>query len=163
VRQIMDKHSYIIFLGVIMTGRTIERQIMKLLQKFFTPQTSETLIQLVKSLFVGGVATLADMGVLYLLEPNLGYILASIISFTIGLVINYIITSLWVFNKSSIKDKRIEFIIFTVIALAGLGLNTLFMWLFTDILKFYFLVSKAFATIIVYGFNFSARKIIIYK
>lgn len=135
------------------------------LKRFFPGEACITILQFIKSLFAGGIATVVDIGLLWILKDkfNFHYIIANILSFTAGIVVNYIITSIWVFDKSKIDDKKVEFTIFTVIALAGLGLNTFFMWIFTYIVKLHYLISKVIATFVVYGFNFTARKILIYK
>jgi len=146
-------------------SRRADDRALGLLKKHFPEEASITIWQFIKSLVAGGIATAVDIGMLWFLKDKLHiyYIIANILSFSAGLLVNYIITGLWVFDGSKIKDRKTEFSLFTLIALAGLGLNTLFMWIFTDFIKIHYLISKGIATILVYGFNFAARKIFIYK
>jgi putative flippase GtrA len=52
----------------------------------------------------------------------------------------------------------VEFIIYVIIGILGLGLDTLFIWLFTDKLKLYYMISKIISTGLVFIWNFLARK-----
>jgi len=55
--------------------------------------------------------------------------------------------------------KIAEFLSYALIGVIGLGFDTLFVWLFTDILLFYYMLSKIIATILVFIWNFTARKL----
>ena len=46
------------------------------------------------------------------------------------------------------------------IGVIGLGLDTLFVWIFTDSLKIYYMLSKIISTILVFIWNFGARKLL---
>ena len=50
-----------------------------------------------------------------------------------------------------------------MIGVAGLAINELLMWLFTDWLLFHYLVSKIIATAVVFFFNFFIRKFALFK
>lgn len=127
--------------------------------------TDSTLFQLIRYTFVGGLAFVVDFGLLYILTEyiHLHYLVSATVSFIAGLIVNYIISTSWVFNKKTIKNKRLEFFIFFLIGLAGLGFNNLFLWLFTDYFAIYYLISKILTTIIVYFWNFFARKYILFN
>lgn len=128
-------------------------------------KTDNTLFQLVRYTFVGGLAFLIDFGTLYILTElaHLHYLLSAGIAFILGLLTNYFLSIRWVFATRTIRDKKLEFIIFAVIGLIGLGLNELFLWIFTDISGLHYLVSKILTAILVYLWNFSIRKLILFK
>ena len=128
-------------------------------------KSDNTFIQLFRYTFVGGTAFCADIGFLYLLTEygKIYYLLSAAIAFIIGLTINYFLSVKWVFASRSVQSKKREFIIFTAIGLAGLALNELIMWFFTDILIYYYMVSKIFSTGIVYLWNFFTRKLILFR
>jgi putative flippase GtrA len=121
--------------------------------------------QLCRYTFVGAIAFIADFGSLFALTRFGGvhYLVSAGIAFVIGLSVNYALSIKWVFNKRSIGDRRIEFLIFAVIGLAGLGLNELFIWLFTEIAHFHYLASKIISTALVYLGNFFARKYSLFR
>jgi len=109
---------------------------------------------------VGGVAFACDFAVLFALTHFLGvhYLVSACIGFTVGLCVNYVLSTRYVFDRRSVKNKRVEFLVFGLIGLAGLGLNALFMWLFTEIARLHYLGSKVVSTVFVYLWNFFARK-----
>ncbi|OPX29064.1 MAG: polysaccharide synthesis protein GtrA [Candidatus Cloacimonas sp. 4484_143] len=136
-----------------------------MLNKLFVKKTNNTLIQLFRYTFVGGIAFVVDFVSLYLLTEFAGfhYLYSAAIAFILGLIINYILSILWVFNGRTVNKKIIEIIIFAVIGIIGLGLNELMIWFFTEQLTIYYLYSKLISTVIVYFWNFLARKYILYN
>lgn len=133
--------------------------------RIFREKTDNTLFQLIRYTFVGGFAFIVDFGTLFLLTEylNLHYLVSAAIAFILGLVTNYFLSIGWVFTRHSVSDKRIEFIVFTLIGLAGLGLNELFLWLFTDLAGMYYLISKILTAVLVYLWNFFVRKLILFN
>ena len=87
--------------------------------------TEDTWIQLFRSLFVGGVATIVDFAVAALVREGLGGndIVSNASGFAIGLVVNYLISILWVFKKHNMNIAK-EFAVFSVIGIIGLFINT---------------------------------------
>lgn len=122
--------------------------------------TGNGLLQFCRYCFVGGVATVVDWGVLYILEAvGLHYMLAAVGGFILGLTCNYFLSRYMVFNGSTSKlDMRAEFLLYAVIGLAGLGITLILMYVLTEWLKLYFMLSKVIATILVLLWNFFARK-----
>lgn len=55
-------------------------------------------------------------------------------------------------------NKLLEFCTYAIIGIIGLGLDTLFMWIGTSIIGFYYLLSKIVSTGLVFIWNFCARK-----
>lgn len=136
-----------------------------MLQKIIDNNPNNTLVQLFKYTFVGGIAFIFDFGSLYVLTEiyNIHYMISAAIAFLIGLSINYYLSIVWVFKKRSLKSKSLEFSIFMLIGLVGLILNELFIWIFTEIANIYYLNSKILSTFLVYLWNFFIRKYILFK
>ena len=63
-----------------------------------------------------------------------------------------------VFEGREGQSKSEQFVIFTILSIIGLGLNSLFLWLFTGIVGVYAEISKIIATFLVMIFNFFTRK-----
>jgi len=131
----------------------------------FREKTDNTFFQLLRYTFVGGLAFLIDFGTLYILTEfaHLHYLLSAGIAFILGLLANYFLSIRWVFATRIVSDKKLEFIIFAVVGLVGLGLNELFLWIFTDLLDIHYLASKIFTAMLVYLWNFFARKRILFR
>ena len=127
--------------------------------------TDSTLVQLFRYTFVGGVAFVFDFGFLYILTEFVGlhYLLSASLSFLLGLTVNYVLSVLWVFSRHALRSRWVEFGIFATVGLIGLALNALFMWLFTDVAGLYYLLSKVGSTILVFLWNFFARKVSLFR
>lgn len=130
----------------------------------FIGKTDSTFIQLFRYSFVGGFAFVVDFCLLYVLTEfvHLHYLASAAIAFLAGLMVNYVLSKLWVFTKSSYKSRVAEFLVFALIGVIGLGFTELLMWVFTDLVGAHYIVSKLFTTVLVYFWNFFARKIIIF-
>lgn len=128
--------------------------------------TDNVVIQLFRYAIVGGVAFAVDFGALYCFTDIVGvpYLLSACIGFCLGLVVNYLLSVKWVFNQDDPNRNSVtELIGWFVIGIAGLGLNTLIMWIATDIFNVYYLISKIISTVIVFLWNFFARRYLISK
>ena len=121
---------------------------------------NKLLIQILKFIVVGGIATIIDFAVLYLLKEFIGLneILANTISFTVSVIYNYIASIKWVFDVDKDKNEKQQFIIFIVFSIIGLLINNLILWICIDKFNIHYLIGKVFATGIVMIFNFITRK-----
>lgn len=135
------------------------------LKSLFSGKTNNYFLQLFRYTFVGGFAFMVDFGTLYILTDYLKiyYLISAGIAFILGLIVNYLLSIKWVFNVRVVENHMLEFLIFSLIGLVGLGLTEFFLWLFTDILLIYYLVSKAITAFMVYFWNFTARKIFLFN
>lgn len=136
-----------------------------MIKKIFIYDTTNWTIQLFRYVFVGGFAFIVDYSLLFLLTESLGiyYILSATISFIAGLIINYIISTQWIFKKSRLSNTAIEFIVYGIIGVIGLLLNDLILYLFTDIMHNHYMISKLIAAALVMGWNFVGRRTILFK
>lgn len=128
--------------------------------------TQNGLLQFFRYCFVGGIATVADWAVLYFLTNSLGiyHLISSVVSFVAGLLTNFLLSKLLVFSGSEAKGNVwTEFAGYAVIGVIGLGITELILFVFTDLFKLYFMLSKAIATVFVLLWNYLARKILLYN
>ena len=136
-----------------------------MIRSILIAKTNNTFLQLFRYTFVGGIAFLADFGTLFLLTEflHVQYLVSAGVAFVFGLTINYFLSVLWVFNSRTLENRFMEFLLFAVIGLVGLGLTELFLWILTDIFLIYYLFSKIITTVVVYFWNFFARKFILFN
>ncbi|MDR0790041.1 MAG: GtrA family protein [Bacteroidales bacterium] len=134
------------------------------LQRLFLNKTNKVLLQLFRYTFVGGFAFVVDFGLLWLLTDVCGlyYILSATLSFSTGLCVNYFISVKVVFFESKVCNKKLEFFFVGVIGVVGLALNNGLLWFFTEQLAIYYLFSKIIAAILVYLWNFFARRYLLF-
>lgn len=118
-----------------------------------------------KYVIASGIALAVDIGFLYILTDIIGihYLFSATISFSLGIMSIYILSIAWVFDKRRLSDNRIELFVFAFIGIIGLGINTLGLYLLTGMAGFYYLYSKAFTTLLVFSWNFGARKITLFS
>lgn len=136
-----------------------------LFKRLFYGTTDRLLVQFVRYFFVGSFAFVVDFGLLYILTEYAGlhYLLSATLSFISGLLVNYIISCIWVFSNSKYKSRLVEFLFFAAIGVVGLLLNDALIWLFTDCIGTHYMFSKIVAAAIVYLWNFFARKYLVFR
>ncbi len=136
-----------------------------MIEKLLKSQTDNTLIQLFRYTFVGGVAFIVDFSLLFIFTDFFGiyYLISAALAFLLGLTTNYILSIVWVFNKRTLKNRWLEFGIFSSIGIIGLGFNEFIIWFFTEYVYFHYLQSKIVSTVFVYLWNFFARKFILFR
>jgi putative flippase GtrA len=117
-------------------------------------------IQILKYALVGGAAFLIDFSLLYFLTEyiHIHYILSATAAFVAGLLCNYILSVLWVFEERALSNKLAEFLIFSMIGLIGLLLNDGLIWSLTELGGMHYLLSKVLAAVAVFFWNFIARR-----
>ena len=137
----------------------------KQIKSLFTEKTDQVFIQLFRYIFVGGFAFLVDFGMLAFFTEvcDIHYIISNTLSFIFGLLTNYFLSIFWVFTNSSLKNRKMEFIIFAVIGVIGLGLNNFLLWFCTEKIEIYYLLSKIISAAVGLFWNFFARKYLLFK
>ncbi len=119
--------------------------------------------QFLKFGVVGALAFLIDYGILMLLSQVVGWdpLPSSVISFTISLVFNYLASMRFVFERRDDLSRRRELVIFVVLSVIGLVINSLCIWAGTAAFGDGVLsvtATKLFATVVVALWNFWSRK-----
>jgi len=130
----------------------------------YRASTDNTLVQLFRYTIVGGTAFCFDFTALHMLTAYAGlhYLVSAAFAFVLGLLVNYVLSVRWVFANRSLKNRYAEFIVFALVGLVGLGLNELIMWGVTEYGGVHYLGSKVISTVVVYLFNFSIRKVLLF-
>lgn len=119
------------------------------------------ILQMVKFGAVGFLCFLIDYGIMLLLTELAGvnYLVSCCISFSVSVIVNYLLSMRFVFAAKANMKKRTQFVIFVILSIIGLGLNQLFMWLFVDLVHIPYQIAKLAVTAIVMLFNFVTRKV----
>jgi len=128
--------------------------------------SGELWIQVFRYLISGGVAFLTDAALLALLTELFGrdlLLLWTGISFAVGLLITYLFSILWVFDNRSLDSRTAELTIFVMIGVIGLCLTEFLMHLLAERAGVHYLLAKCITTVIVFVWNFVAKKTILFK
>ena len=135
-----------------------------MMKKLFKEKTDNIFLQFFRYIFVGGTAFVVDFFFLYFFSDICGiyYLISGVLSFIISVLVNYIMSTKWVFNQENIENKLVEFNLFIIISTIGLVFTEILLYVFTDIIGLYYLISKIIAAIIVLFWNFIARRVMFY-
>ena len=114
---------------------------------------------------VGGFAFVCDTSTLFSLTQFLkvNYLVSAPLGFVVGTIVNYILSRTWVFQRRRLASTPAEMTIFTLIGIVGLGLNELILWTFQAKLRIYYLFAKGVSGVVVFGWNFGARKVALFR
>ena len=132
-------------------------------------KTEDTKVQIVRNAVVEGVRYTTNMLILwtlteYVLGKDYLGVSTAIASLLAGLV-NYALSSLWVFHKVEKKAKKnlLQFTLFTAIGAVGLGINVGITTFLTRHIGINYLISNTIAQIVVFFFNFFMRKHLVFE
>lgn len=114
----------------------------------------------VKYFGVALIGFVVDFGLLTLTTSVFGwfYLIGSTVGFIGGLVVTYLLSERYVFSNPRITSPTTRFLVFAVIGLIGLIILNVLMWWLTSILGIFYVLSKVLATVVVYTWNFLARR-----
>jgi putative flippase GtrA len=147
------------------TGGAARRPAHGALHALLFDSTASLPLQFARYLAVGGAAFAADFGTLYVLTEfaRIHYLVSAAIGFLLGLVLNYLLSRVWVFNRRSLDSATAEFAVFALIGIVGLGMNEAIIWFVRERIHFHYLVAKAISAAIVLVWNFGARKALLFS
>ena len=141
------------------------KKILSIFKINVSKEKEELLIQIINFLIVGGIATLIDW-LLYFILYNyvkLSPLLANIISYSISTLYSYIISVKFVFNVNKNNSKKKNFIIFVTLSIIGLLLSEGLIYLMVNVFDLHKMLAKVISTIIVMFFNFVSKKYFLEK
>ena len=121
--------------------------------------------QMIKFGFVGALCFFIDYGIMIFLTEifQVPYLVSSGISFSVSVVVNYVLSIKFVFDANKDANKVKEFLVFLILSIIGLGINQLVMWIGVDFIHIDYKITKLGATGIVMVYNFITRKLFIEK
>ena len=136
-----------------------------MLAKLFKNTPNKISVQVFRYILAGTAAYILDYGALIALTETFKvyYLTSAAIAFTLGAILSYILNVAWVFSERTLDSKRLEFLIFILIGIAGLILNHYCILFFTEKVHLHYLASKLVASILVSAANFFARKYILFR
>lgn len=134
------------------------------LPRLRTRSHEHVLSQLLRYGMVSAVALFVDVAAMVCCVEVLGLapVVAGTISFSLGIVVNFLCTRSWVFNRRKVARRRTEFGLFYLVGVVGLGLNAAIIVGLHDGIGWHYLVAKLVATAVVFFWNFLARRRLIY-
>lgn len=134
------------------------KSIDSLIEKMAGRKLNKGLLQFIRYLFCGGVATVSDISMLFFLNKVLfvNHLIAAAFAFITGVSINYTLNTILVFKSSGQIKKELS--LFAIIGVGGLLWTEFILWLLVNKLNFYLIVAKLVAVVLVLFWNFFMRK-----
>ncbi|WP_312283637.1 GtrA family protein [Candidatus Igneacidithiobacillus taiwanensis] len=122
-------------------------------------------VEFLRYLLVGGVAFAGDIGTLALLHNKLGmyYLLATLIAFMVGTLINYYLSVRWVFHYRSTHQHSLEFGIFLLVGVLTLAMSLGMMALLVGRADLSVLLAKCVTTGFTLIANFGLRRMLLFS
>ena len=108
--------------------------------------TQEFLLKFLKFGVVGLSGVFVNFGITYLCKEKLklNKYVSNVLGFVFAATTNYILNRVWTFQSDN-PQVGAEYVKYFAIALVGLGIDTLTVWLLNGKLKWNFYLSKVFA------------------
>ena len=113
----------------------------------------------------GGSAYTIDFILLIILTEVFGVpvLVSAAVSFLIGLIIIYLLSIKWIFQNRIRKNTYQEFFIFSFIGIIGLFINETLIWASLLTENLHYTIAKIISAGLVFIWNFSARKLILFR
>ena len=90
------------------------------------------------------------------------YLIAAPLGFALGLALIYFLSVRWVFVHRRMANPRLEFIVFTLIGFAGMGINELVIYAGVERFALGPVQAKVPSAALVFCFNFVTRKLLLF-
>lgn len=141
------------------------------INSLFFKETDNDVIKFFRYFFVGGISAVVELIIftlfVYIMKTDndvIRVLISNTLGFLGGLTTNYILSKKFVFTEKSIaSNKIVEFIWYGIIGIVGLLISTVLIVLFMRLIGLNEFFSKIIATILVFIYNYFARKILLYK
>ncbi|MFH1376894.1 MAG: glycosyltransferase family 2 protein [Candidatus Woesearchaeota archaeon] len=127
----------------------------------YLPYKKNVIKEFFKFAIVGGIGTVINVLILYLLTEKVGiyYMLSAIASFIVAMTSNFTLNKVWTFKENIKLNVGKKYLQFGLISVSALLVNLFFLYFFTEILGIYYIVSQILAIGIALIINFLGNKI----
>jgi len=107
----------------------------------------------------------ADVGLMWVLASlaKTPYLVAAATGFAFGCVVKYVVSKYLVYEDNRGDDKALSIVLFVAIALCGLALNHVIIYLGVEYLGTHLLLAKLFSAGLVFVMNFFLLGLFVFK
>jgi len=113
----------------------------------------------------GGLATLVNLGLLYVLTDWVGvwYLISAIISFAAAFFVSFTLQKFWTFEDRSREGMHFQAGLFFLVATLNLGLNTFFLYLLVEYAALHYLLAQIIVSAFIAVENFFIYRFVIFR
>lgn len=121
--------------------------------------------RILKFLISGGSAAVVDLGLLYVLTDtyHVWYLLSAVLAFLVAFGVSFSLQKFWTFDNHDLDIIHKQLMLYLVLALIGLGLNTLSVYGLVDHAGLHYLVAQIITSAFIAVMNFFVYKHLIFK
>lgn len=121
----------------------------------------EVVYEFIKFAIVGLLGTLINLVILYYFTEyfKIYYLHSAIIAFFVAASSNFALNRIWTFKNKANGAVLNKYIKFLIVSLVALSVNIVFLYIFTEFMQIYYIVSQIFAIGISMIINFIGNKI----
>ena len=114
---------------------------------------------------VGFLGTLINLLILYVFTEFVGiyYLVSAIIAFFVAMTSNFILNKIWTFKEPIKLNVGKKYLQFSLVSVVALFVNLFFLYVFTEFLGIYYLISQVLAIGVSLIINFLGNKIWTFK
>ena len=125
---------------------------------------SEGILRIARFGVSGITALCTNIAVLYaLLYVGLWYLFASIIGFLTGFIVSFTLQKFWTFRDHSTDAIRSQALIYFLIVLVNLGLNTALVYLLVENVHLRPVIAQVTSAFLIAGESFFAYRILVFR
>ena len=127
----------------------------------YLPYKREVAKQFFKFAFVGFVGTIMNIAILYTLTEYFGiyYIISALFAFIVSATSNFMLNKVWTFRENVSYKIIKKYVSFFIVSISALSFNILFLYIFTEYFRIYYILSQILAIGISLSINFIGNKI----
>jgi putative flippase GtrA len=122
-------------------------------------------MRIVRFVISGSIATAVNLTTLFTLThfAHLWYVLSSVIAFCIALFVSFILQKIWTFEDASMERAHIQAALFFVVIMAGLGINTTFVYCLVEYTGVHYLVAQLISGFFIAIMNYISYKHLVFQ
>src|SRR3989338_6886764 len=104
--------------------------------------------RLLRYLIAGSTAAAVDFSLLYLFTDGFGlhYLTSATLAFIIAFFVSFFLQKFWTFQDDSVEKVHAQAVIYFVVAIFNLALNTGLMYLFVDVWGVWYMAAQFLAS-----------------
>lgn len=142
--------------GILKFGLKYNPDLLNLILKYKRP---------IKYVISGGTAAFTDLAILFILEHffDKHYLVASMVAFSVAFFVSFLLQKFWTFKDNSMDTVHHQMFKYLFVGLVNLGINTLFMYIFVDIMGVWYILAQILSGFIIACGSFFIYKIFIFK
>jgi len=120
---------------------------------------------IIKFLISGGAATLIDLIALYFFTDilKIWYLISAILAFTLAFTANFAMQKFWSFNCEQEKKSHHQLILFLLVNLINLSINSFGVYLLVEKMNIWYIFSQVIMSGLIAMESFFVYKLLIFK